>query len=404
MHGLDLALSAFDSLGHHARLNRHVVGRAGFFHHVADGIHAIAAEQTHEVVFEREVELREARVARAAGAATQLVVDASALVALGADNGQATRTAHLFLLALARFLRLGERRIAIGLRRNLQLVLAFLHLGLGGCFGVKAALTQHVVGEHLGVAAEQNVGTAASHVRRDGHSAQAARLRDDMRLALVVLRVQGLVGNAALVEQTRELLGAFKRNGANQARLAGRMALLHVIGHGLIFRLDSAVHQVVFVFTNDGLVRRNGHDGQLVDLTELGIFGHGGTRHARELVVETEVVLQCDGREGLVLFANANVFLRLHRLMQAFRPATALHNAARVFVDDFHLAAHYDIIDIAMEHEVGLQGLLQVVRKLARRVVVDIVDAQAGLDFRQASLSREDGLFRLIELIVFVAN
>ena len=90
--------------------------------------------------------------------------------------------------------------------------------------------------------------------------------------------------------------------------------------------------------------------------------------------------------------------------MQAFRPATAFHNAARVFVDDFHLAAHYDIIDIAMEHEVGLQGLLQVVRKLARRVVVDIVDAQAGLDFRQASLSREDGLFRLIELIVFVAN
>ena len=30
--------------------------------------------------------------------------------------------------------------------------------------------------------------------------------------------------------------------------------------------------------------------------------------------------------------------------------------------------------------------------------------SQAGLDFRQASLSREDGLFRLIELIVFVAN
>ena len=142
--------------------------------------------------------------------------------------------------------------------------------------GRSRAGAARAVGEHLGVAAEQNVGTAASHVRRDGHSAQAARLRDDMRLALVVLRVQGLVGNAALVEQTRELLGAFNRNGANQTRLAGRMAFLHVIGHGLIFRLDRAVHQVVFVFTNDGLVRRNGHDGQLVDLTELGVFGHGG--------------------------------------------------------------------------------------------------------------------------------
>ena len=90
--------------------------------------------------------------------------------------------------------------------------------------------------------------------------------------------------------------------------------------------------------------------------------------------------------------------------MQAFRPAAAFHDAARVLVDDLHFAAHYDIVDVAMEHEVRLQGLLQVVRKLARRVVIDVVDTQAGLDFRQAGLGCEDGLLRLVELVVFVTN
>ena len=44
-------------------------------HHVGDLLHALAAEQAHEVVLEREVELGRAWVALTAGAAAQLVVD-----------------------------------------------------------------------------------------------------------------------------------------------------------------------------------------------------------------------------------------------------------------------------------------------------------------------------------------
>ena len=47
------------------------------------------------------------------------------------------------------------------------------------------------------VAAEDDVDAAAGHVRRDRDGALAARLRDDLRLALVLLRVQDVVLDAA---------------------------------------------------------------------------------------------------------------------------------------------------------------------------------------------------------------
>src|SRR5581483_8984288 len=53
------------------------------------------------------------------------------------------------------------------------------------------------LGEELGVAAEEDVRSAARHVRRDRDPALASRLRDDLRLALVLLRVQDVVRHAA---------------------------------------------------------------------------------------------------------------------------------------------------------------------------------------------------------------
>ena len=47
-------------------------------------------EQAHEVVGQRQVEAALARVALAAGATAQLVVDAARLVALGAEHVEAT--------------------------------------------------------------------------------------------------------------------------------------------------------------------------------------------------------------------------------------------------------------------------------------------------------------------------
>ena len=79
------------------------------------GIHALGPEDAHQVVFERQEELGTARVALAAGTATQLVVDAPALVAFGADDVEAAGLDRLLLEAgdfLADFAFLRRARLA----------------------------------------------------------------------------------------------------------------------------------------------------------------------------------------------------------------------------------------------------------------------------------------------------
>ena len=61
-------------------------------------VHAVRAEDAHQVVFERQIELGAAGIALAAGAAAQLVVDAPALVALGAQHVEAAGVDRLLLL------------------------------------------------------------------------------------------------------------------------------------------------------------------------------------------------------------------------------------------------------------------------------------------------------------------
>ena len=81
----DLLLRALDGARHHPMLDRHALFHAEPLHQAGD---PIRPEDPHQVVFERQVEARRARVALAAGAAAQLVVDAARLVALGAEDVQ----------------------------------------------------------------------------------------------------------------------------------------------------------------------------------------------------------------------------------------------------------------------------------------------------------------------------
>ena len=154
------------------------------------------------------------------------------------------------------------------------------------------------------------------------------------------------------------------------------------------------------VLANDGAVGTNGHDRDVVDLTELGILGHGRAGHARELLVHEEVVLERDGRERLVLLADGNALLRLDGLVQALGVAPALHDAAGELVDDLHLSADDHVLAVAVEHVLGLESLLEVVHELARGVRVDVIDAEGALDLGQPLVGRGDGVLGLVHLKV----
>ena len=153
------------------------------------------------------------------------------------------------------------------------------------------------------------------------------------------------------------------------------MALLNVVGNGVVLSLNGAVDQVLVVHALHGSVGRNDLNGQLVDLAELGVLGECRTGHTGELVIQAEVVLQGDGRQRLVLLAHEHALFGLDGLVQALGVTAAFHNAAGELVDDLDLAVGDHVLLIAVEHVLGLQRLLQVVDQLAREIGVDVLDA-----------------------------
>ncbi len=85
---LDLLLRLLDRLVDPGMDDRLAFLEAELLQHA---VHAVGAEDAHQVVLERQVELRAAGIALAAGAAAQLVVDAPRFVALGADDVEPAR-------------------------------------------------------------------------------------------------------------------------------------------------------------------------------------------------------------------------------------------------------------------------------------------------------------------------
>jgi hypothetical protein len=111
---------------------------------------------------------------------------------------------------------------------------------------------------------------------------------------------------------------------------------------------------------------------QIVDLLELGRFGVGRAGHAGQLVVHAEIVLKGDGGQGLVFVFDADVFLGLQGLVQPVAVAAAGHEAAGELVHDDDLALFDDVVHVALEQGVGLEGLVDVVQQLDVGRVVEV--------------------------------
>ena len=381
--GLDRLLRRLDALRDQARLDGHVLLHAELEH---QRLHAVAAEDAHQVVLEGQVEARRPGVALAARPAPQLVVDATRLVALGAEHVQAAQVHHLVVLAVGRPLEL-RQRLPPGLR-------------VVGVVGVDALPPQRLAGQELGVAAEQDVGAAAGHVGRDRDRPLAPRLGDDVRFALVVLGVQHLVRNAQPPQPPGQELGLLDRDRADEDRLAALLALLEVVGGVPPLLLGGAVDDVLVLEAHHGTVRRDHDDVELVDLRELRRLRVRRARHSGQLPVHPEVVLEGHRGERLVLALDADALLRLHGLVQAVRPAPSRHQPARELVHDDDLAVLDDVVLVPLEHHVRLEALLDGVLGVVVGELVDVVDAERLLDPGLALLGQPRGPVLLLEDVV----
>ena len=224
-------------------------------------------------------------------------------------------------------------------------------------------------------------------------------------LALVLLGVEHLVRDAALLQQRREVARTSRRSTVPTRTgwpVSWRSAMSSTTAREL--RVLGLVDEVGLVGADHRLVGRDRHDAELVDLVELGGLGHGRTGHAGELVVEAEEVLQGDRGEGLVLLLDLHALLGLDRLVHALVVAAAGEHAAGVLVDDEDLAVHDDVVLVVLEQLLGLDGVVQVADQRGVGRLVEVLDAEVVLDLLDAALEDADGALLLVDLVVDVAR
>ena len=360
-------------------------------------LHLLAAEQAHQVVVQRHEELGAARVSLTAGTAAQLVVDTSGFVALRADDVQTAQLFDPLLFGLPLFRELfqqlavfrprldeggiGQRHEAAGVGDRLFLVALFLHLFLR--FEVR-------------VAAQDDVGTAARHVRRDGDGAFAAGLRDDLSFAHVLLRVQHVMGNAAALQHGGQDLRLFHGDGADQHRLTRRVMRLDLVAHRVELAALRRVDRVFHVLSGDGAVRGDHDDLHVVDIGELRLFRLRRTGHAGQLLVHAEVILQRDGRQRLRFAADLDAFLGFDGLVQTVGIAASEHETSGELVHDDDLAVLFDIVHVALHDVVRLQGDVDVVVDLHVLRVGEVFDVEVLFALGDARLRQGHGAVLLV--------
>ena len=293
-------------------------------------------------------------------------------MALGADDVQAAGFDDLLVVGRGDALRFLER-LVIGGRID---------------FGRVEPLTMEDLGRQTGrVAAEEDVHAAPGHVRGDRHGARAAGLGDDARLLLVELGIEDLVGHAAALQLLTQALALLDARRADEHGPAAIAHLLDLVDEGVPLRRLSAVDEVRHVLADHRPVGRDRDDLEAVDLVELLRLGHRRAGHARELVVEPEVVLEGDRGERHRLTLDAQALLGLDGLVKAFAPAPAGHLAAGELVDDDDLTVLDDVVAVALVQRVGLERLLEVAGQ-GRIAVVEVLDPDEALDLGDAFLGR----------------
>ena len=244
-----------------------------------------------------------------------------------------------------------------------------LRFALGQLLGDLVA--ERLLARHeLGVAAEQDVGAAARHVRGDRDRGLAARLRDDLGFLRVVLRIEDDVLDAAQLQQLREPLRLLDRDRADQHR-PPLLLLLEDVGDDRVVLLALGAEDGVGLLDALQLaVGGNHHHVELVDLRELFGFRVRRAGHAGQLAVLAEVVLEGDRGERLVLALDLDLLLRFDRLVQPVAPAPPRHQPAGELVDDHDAAVLDHVVDVEPEERVGTQRLVDVVeQRHVRRVV-----------------------------------
>src|SRR5271156_687792 len=263
-----------------------------------------------------------------------------------------------------------------------------------------AFLHAFLLGHEFRIAAKQNIGAAPGHVGGDGDHAFASGLRDNLRFALVILRVQDDVFDSLLLQQVRKPLRLFDRSCAHQDRLAAVVQPLNFVGSREILFFFRTIDDVRILYAQQRSIGWNDDDFKPVYLVEFWRFGFGRARHARQLLIHAEIILEGDSGEGLILALDLHILLGFDRLVQPIRPAAAGHQAPGEFVHDQHFAVFDYVLDVALVKRVRFDGSFYVMLQRPVFRVGDVADAQQLLDFHPAVVADRDVAMFFVDHVV----
>ncbi len=285
--------------------------------------------------------------------------------------------------------------------RALAVVHHGLHLALRGSQRLRDSLLHALLlGHEFRIAAEQNVGSAAGHIRCDRDHAFTPGLSHDFSLLLVLLGVQDPVLHTFFLQQFRQPFRLFDRSSTHQHRLPSLMQFLNLIRCGKVFFSLGAVNHIWMFQAQQRPIGGGHHHFQPVNLVEFRGFRFRSTGHARQLLVHAEIILEGDGRQRLVLALNLDVFLGLHRLVQPVRPAPARHQPAGELIHDDDFAVFHYVFHIAVVERVCFHRGIDVVLQVPVFRVSDVADPQQLLDFLPAFVGDCDVPVLLIDHVV----
>ena len=222
----------------------------------------------------------------------------------------------------------------------------------------------------LDVAPEHDVRATTGHVGRDGDGLGRTGLGHDIGFARMLFGVEHLVRQLGLGEQLSDEFGVFDGSGSHQHRLSTLMALANVGNRGVVFFLGGLVDAVELVVAAAGPVGRDDHGFQAVDLLEFIGLGVRRARHASQLAVQAEIVLEGDRGHGLVLGLDLHPLLGFHRLVQPIAPPASGHQSTGELVHDDDLAVLHHVVLIAVVDVVRAQRRIQVMHEADVRGVI----------------------------------
>ena len=259
-------------------------------------IHQIlGTKQTHQVIFQGNVELGFTWISLTSGTSTQLIVDTSGLMTLGTNDTKSAK----FLNALSEF----------------------------------------------------DIGTTSGHVRRDCHRTGHTGIGNDFCLQLMILRIQDFVLDSTSFQHFAEFFGCLDRNRTDENRLLTLVAVCDIFHDRIQFFTFCLINRIVVVNTGNRFISRYFHNVHSVNFTELFFLGKRCTCHTAFFVVFIKEVLKRNRCQRPTFSFYFYMLFCFDRLMQTVGITASRHNASGKFIYDQHFIIFYHIILVA-EHQI----------------------------------------------------